>query len=129
MGKPRKATEIILIAALINLVVNLIVIPKYGINGAAAATSLSYILVFILSTKQLTKLIDFEIPLLNWGKTFFSGLIFVFTLTLIKNNTVFNPWAEMLISISLACLVYLISIYLLKVVDIKELKRYVLLIR
>ena len=58
-------------------------------------------------------------------KTFLSGLAFVLIIYIIKGSLVLNVWAEMIISISLASIVYIFLIYVLKVVDIKEIKKLV----
>lgn len=42
-GFPHVALKIFIIAGLCNIILNYILIPKYGINGAAIASSLSYI--------------------------------------------------------------------------------------
>jgi O-antigen/teichoic acid export membrane protein len=49
-GKPAWVTGIIIGAAIINTIINIILIPHYGITGAAVATTISYIFVFIVST-------------------------------------------------------------------------------
>ena len=47
-GKPMVNTYIAIIAMLLNIVLNIILIPRYGINGAAWASTISYVLLFAL---------------------------------------------------------------------------------
>lgn len=48
-GMPKKATKVIIVAALLNIILNAILIPLYGMTGAAAATSISYFIGFIFA--------------------------------------------------------------------------------
>ncbi len=63
-----------LIGALVNFELNLLLIPKFGINGAAFATFVSYFLVFVIRLIDTRKLIRFR---------FLPGKIFINTLILI----------------------------------------------
>ncbi len=51
-GKPQTVTKIVLFLAVVNIIVNLLLIPKYGMVGAAIATSLSYFLGFLLIIRK-----------------------------------------------------------------------------
>jgi len=48
-GRPGTGTLILLTGLAINLVCNLILIPRYGINGAAASSSISYVLTAVVT--------------------------------------------------------------------------------
>jgi O-antigen/teichoic acid export membrane protein len=129
IGKPKIVTKIILFSALINFVANMSLIPFFGIIGAAIATSLSYLTTLLISTYMITKFIQTKLPIVIWLKITFVGLIFVLFIGLLKKVLVMNPWAELIISTMLAGIVYLIFIYVLKIIDIKEIKRYLLLMK
>ena len=47
----------------LNLVLNALLIPAFGVNGATAATFLSYLLVFVLRVLSSRKYIPFDIGL------------------------------------------------------------------
>lgn len=55
LGKSKKVLFDILVTALINLVLNIMLIPKYGIYGAAASTSFSFIILSVIVTLQAYK--------------------------------------------------------------------------
>jgi O-antigen/teichoic acid export membrane protein len=120
MGKPKDVTKVIVIAALFNILINLILIPLIGMTGAAIATSISYILAFVLITKKLSKRIGFHVPWLELIKTLASGGIFIFTIFLLKTIPIANIWIKLLIILPLALAVYLITILLLKITNKKE---------
>ncbi len=54
-GKSKKMLSNILLMALVNVVLNIILIPKYGINGAAVSTSFSFIVLSVLVIIQAYK--------------------------------------------------------------------------
>lgn len=67
-GKQVLAQNIILITALINLVLNAILIPKFGINGAAIATASSTIIWNMLAVLFIYKSYRFISVTLPWQK-------------------------------------------------------------
>ena len=122
IGKPKTVTYIILGSAILNIILNIIAIPRYGIQGAAASTSLSYLLALITSTIMATKYIKTKLPVKPWLKLTFLAIVF-FTITLTTKLILnINPWFEIIIAVSLGSIIYLILAYLLKSISIKEIK-------
>jgi len=124
MGKPKTITKIILFAALINVVANIFLIPSFGINGAAVATTLSYLIILILSTFKISQFVKIKFPWIIYLKIIVAGVFFLGTLNLVIRYLVINPWIEMALAIVLGTIIYLIATFFLKVVDIPEIKRY-----
>jgi O-antigen/teichoic acid export membrane protein len=129
IGKPKAVTKIILFAAAINLIANLILIPFFGIEGAAFATTLSYFVALVLSTKKVTEYLEVDFPKAIWVKIVFSGIIFAVIISYLKDVLVMNPWIELIISASAAFLIYLIIIFLLDIINIDEIIKYIKLAR
>ncbi len=122
VNKPRLNTKIILIGAGLNIVLNFLLIPSFGIIGAATATSTSYVLILILTTYKLKHIVKSEFPWINWVKCLFSGLVFVFIIWFLKKVLVMNVWVESFICIAISSLVYGILMYLFRIVTISEIK-------
>jgi len=122
LGKPKSVTKIILFAALINLIANLLLIPKFNIAGAALATSLSYFIALVLSTYKLTNFAKIKFPIGIWIKLFFSSILFVTIVYIVKQIISFNPWIELIISAFLGGVIYLLAIYFFGIIKIKEIK-------
>ena len=79
-GNEKKILVDTSVIALINLVLNFIFIPTYGLKFAAFSTSFSFILLFILRTIYFSK---------NYLKSINCSVIFyLFTLTLISLLTI-----------------------------------------
>ena len=125
IGYPKTVTKIILAAAATNAIINIILIPKYGIEGAALATTLSYALALVLSTYKVSQYIKTPMPIKIWIKTAVASFIFVGTTYSIKNILPpMNPYAEIAIAAAGALSVYIISIFALKLININEIKTY-----
>ena len=54
----KPVAKITLMAAGLNIILNILFIPKFGINGAAIATTISYFLIFFLSEIKIRRLIN-----------------------------------------------------------------------
>lgn len=67
-GKEKTAKNIILISAIINVLLNLILIPKYGILGAAIATTTSTIIWNLLAVYFIKRYFNFISITLPWQK-------------------------------------------------------------
>ena len=122
LGKPAIVTKIIFLSAGINLVMNLILIPIYGMIGAAVATSVSYILAFFLSTFKLTKFIEIKVPWKNWGKAVFASIIFIIIVAVLKKVIMMHWIPELIIVSVIAGVIYLVLIFWLKTITVSELK-------
>ncbi len=124
MGKPKEVTKIVLASALLNLVLNLILIPAYGINGAAIATTASYMLALILSTRKVTTYMEIKFPVKEWLKTAVAATIFIGTVITITSLLELNQWLEMGLAVGAAGIIYILIIYQLRLVNISEIKHY-----
>lgn len=121
IGKPHLSAKILYIGALFNLIFNLLLIPKFGTIGAAFASTLCYILIQILQTRYLGKFLDYKFPLKNFFLCLFSSSISIVPLLIIK-SMILNEYVLILFSGVLYFLTYFLSIYVLKVDDLKEIK-------
>ncbi len=122
IGMPKKVTKIVLWAALLNILVNLILIPIFGIVGAAFATTMSYMLVCFLSILEIRKVFDFNPPWSSWIKTLFSGILFVLSIEVMSNLFNFNLWLELIVVLFASILVYLFALFITRVITYSEIK-------
>ena len=129
IGHPKTVAKITIISALVNVILNIILIPLFGINGAAISTTISYTLVLILSTLKIKYYVGVSPPVISWVKQTIAAMIFVLVVFSAKSFFNISPWWELIIVAIVSCFVYLITIYILKIVDIKEIKYYWNLLR
>ncbi len=122
IGKPKIVAKIFILAAGLNLILNFALIPKFGMLGAATATSISYILAFLLSNEEMAKEIVVSI---RWRalsvilvfSMLFAGIVFV-----LKQALHINPWFELGLTVLIAGSVYLGLIFGFKIIDINEVR-------
>ncbi|HLC96368.1 MAG TPA: flippase [Candidatus Nanoarchaeia archaeon] len=133
IGRPRDVTKIIFTAALVNTIVNFLLIPlDYtlfglqigGINGAAIATSLSYLVALIYSMKLIRRHINVHFPFKDWGKLLIAAAAFIAVLAFVKEVISIATWMEIVVSAGIAGIVYLLVVFLLHIIDISEIKYY-----
>ena len=124
VNKPNSVAKIIIFAALVNVIANLILIPPFGIAGAAIATSLSYLFMLIFSTLKVIKNIPLRFPKMIWLKISLAGVSFVILADYLKELLRLNFWFELIIIVVFSTAIYLLISYLLGVINIEEVKKY-----
>jgi len=122
IGKPEVQSKIIYISALFNLAGNLIMIPLFGIAGAAISTSLSYLIMMLIGLIQIRKFIKIEFPIKIWIKILAAGLMFIFVISLLKRILLLNVWLEAFLVLAVSGMVYAALLFILKVIGIGEIK-------
>jgi len=100
----------------------LILIPIYGLVGAAISTLGGYSLMSILSFGALSnKFNDFKLDFKGIMMPSIAGLIFLISLSFMKSNISFqNIWIETIAVVGVSGVIYIVSLFALKVVSIKQ---------
>ena len=104
-------TKTYLIAAIFNIIFNLILIPKYSYNGAALTTVLSDLIIVLIQTHIISKISH------KVNKKLYIEIIKIIAGSLIMGITLYllhlNMWAGLLVGI----IIYFTIMYLLKFFD------------
>lgn len=111
ISKERIVTKIYIVAAVFNIIVNLIFIPSFGYNGAAMATVLSEILITFLTLYYILKT-DFKPDftlLKDLLKIILCGLILIVMLYVIN--------VSLWLAIPIILIVYLILLFVTRTID------------
>jgi len=104
--------------ALFNIILNLILIPKYSYIGASAATVATELLGFVLLFVYISK-VFFKISLTeNMFKTIFSSILILIIVYIIKINM---NW---IVAAVLGLIIYILLIYVLKIVKKDDLELF-----
>lgn len=122
VGRPQINTKINLVATAINILLNLILIYYLGMIGAAIATTISFIFVYLANTIGLSKIIDSPPPWKNWIKISFSGMIMILSILMIKNIFMDNIYINILFSSTAGLIIYTLSLFFFNTIDIIEIK-------
>lgn len=94
IGKPFIIAKIVAVIAGLNLVGNLLLIPAYGIEGAAIATLFSYLLGLVLVFYYTQKFVKFTVPSMSLFKTITGGVLTLLLILGLKSALVLPPWPE-----------------------------------
>jgi O-antigen/teichoic acid export membrane protein len=121
-GHLKEDTKIVVIAAVFNIITNLLLIPRWGIVGAALTTSLSYMITMILVSFKLKKIANIPFNGYNWLKIFIASITFAAVANFIKNILNINIYIEAIICLIFGGLIYLSICYFFKLIDVKEIK-------
>ncbi|MBT7903306.1 flippase [Candidatus Woesearchaeota archaeon] len=125
IGKPKIIAKIVLGVALLNIILNIILIPLIGVVGAAISTSISQIIMLILSILALKQLINIKLPIISWIKTGLCGIIFLSVITLLRKKIVLTFWKELIIILLITIPIYVITLFLLKIITLKEINEII----
>lgn len=94
IGRPVIITKVVTLMACFNLVGNLVLIPRYGIEGAAVTTFVSYLIGLALMFYCARKFIRFTIPSSPLFKTIVGGVLTLLLIFGLKSILVLSPWPE-----------------------------------
>ncbi len=127
IGKPKYVAAIVFISAALNVFLNFLLIPAWGILGAAFSTSFSYLTIFLLSSLIISKTFAFK-----WKKqaflTLLAGLVLL-ALLFFSNFMATSLLIKLVVILPLGVVFYFLLLHLLKVFTFIELKKYWKLLR
>ena len=106
IGQPKKTTTSIIIVSLYNLSANLLVVPIFGIIGAAISTASSYLIGFIILYKYLGKHLNIIIPIRQILIILSGSVISITIIYFMKHIIVLNALSEAVICISVSLAFY-----------------------
>ena len=113
-GKEKKFTIILTSAAVLNFVINLLLIPKYSYFGATYATLLAEFLVTVSMYFEVRKLVG-DIPeVFRPWKMIIPSVVFYLVIKVVIKSFITTEIGIILISIPVAGIIYAIGLILLK---------------
>ncbi|MFH1511079.1 MAG: flippase [Candidatus Woesearchaeota archaeon] len=115
-------TQNVLFAAIINVILNFLLIPEYGIDGAAIATAISYFTLLMISTHRLNILLRIKPQWFDWSKVGLAGVMFTVVISLTKYLLNLHWFIEMTICGILGMLSYTAVLRLMQLISIQEIR-------
>ena len=113
-GNQRKVIKIILMASLLNVVLNFVLIQKMGYVGAALATMIALMASATLFYSKAKQVMNVRISWLTTLRIIISGMAGASMMTAVKSNFI--------IALAAGGLVYLATLIMLKTFSVEELK-------
>ena len=124
IGKPGVVSRITLAGAGVNLVLNILLIPVYGMEGAAATTTLTFILMFFLAMRKLRESIDIRLPWRDFASIAIAGIL-VSAFILMITALPFDILTKLMISLLFGSVLYVLVLLVLKTLSIEEVRKTV----
>jgi len=122
IGKPQIIMNIIVAAAIVNIVLNFILIPLFGINGAAIATMVSYVMMFAFTTIRAARFTEMQLPFYEWGKLLVPTIVF-FAVQYLSIFFFSAHWTTAFVTSVVAGLAYLSIALALRLFSVGEIKK------
>ena len=129
IGKPGEVSKIMLTGAVLNLILNLTLIPAYGMEGASVATLIASVVMFSIGIKKLRSVILFNPPGRDLIFIILSGILVVILAYLIKSIDAIDIWSKLIIIVITGSIIYLSILILSKTLDTTEIKNILKRIR
>ena len=119
IGNPRIPMYILLGGTAITLILNWIMVPLFGIEGGALATSIACFIMMIPMLLLTFKLTKVKVPYVTFGKITIASLIMSLAILFIPQNSY-----GLIISIIFCPIIYLLSLSLLKTFDENDISSF-----
>jgi O-antigen/teichoic acid export membrane protein len=119
---PKKNILIYLYGAVANLILNILLVPKYGIIGAAIATSISYFIIFCLSQYYLSRVLSWRPSIGKYALSILLGVVFIALVSYLKTLFIMPVLLQIILTIGIAGAVYICMLFLFRIVTIDEIK-------
>lgn len=113
LGKDIQVTWSVSLGALVSLILNIILIPRFAHIGAAISTLISEIVVFFIMFLVVKKFYPINLHIISILKYFFAATLMLLSVALIQ-YTIDLLWLRLTIALSLGAVVYLGLLILLK---------------
>ena len=122
IGQVKKKSVILYVGLILNIILNFLLIPNYSLTGAAIATTISFFLMFVLSTFFIFRVIKISFPYKNWIKIIINSILFVILIQVLKTVINLNLYLESLIVVSISILIYLLIGFKWKIINYKNIR-------
>lgn len=132
LGKPLKNTQIITITGIINLLLNVIMIPLWSYNGAALAIIVNRLIAFVATNLAINRIIGYKFDFLVVSKIFLAGAIMYGSLILMGEHfydlSIWLKIIEYVVASILGVVIYLGLTLTLRIADLEEIGKIVKII-
>lgn len=127
LGKLKSRNIIMYISSFLIIILNYIFMKIFGLKGIAIATSLIYLFMFISSFILIHNYkIKVRFNILFYLKIIFSNLIFLLSIYILKRNLFLNIYIKIFLVVSISFAIYIVLIFLLKIIEFDKLKKLLL---
>jgi len=121
-NKPSLVIKIMGAVVVFNMVLLFILVPRYGLFGAAISTSTSFVIASILSSYHLQKHISFKLPFFTWAVLIPTSILLIFVVNWLRNNLTMSLWPKLFIIVGICGIIYFLVLHIFKIFRISQIK-------
>lgn len=122
VGHAKKVAKIVLFGAAVNLLLNLLLIPLYGMEGAGVANLAGYAFTLFLAEAALRRHLKTVSPLRIWAVQGAGGIVFLLLTLLMQYALHFPWWVELSLGLLMATIGYALFLLAFRQIDVPELR-------
>jgi stage V sporulation protein B len=122
LGKPLRVAQTMGVIAVLNIILLFILVPKYGLVGAAISTTISFVLASILSSYQLKKQVSFKYPIFEWIILLFTSIGLIFLTNWLRAIITLSMWPKLILILAVFGILYLSILFIFRILKIEEIK-------
>lgn len=123
LKESKKTMKMFLIAAIINVILNLILIPKYSIEGAATASMISFLIMLTVSIFFIRKKIRMISPWRTWTITVIIASIIPIMSKIFIRYIPMNVYIATITGLIIGGIIYLGILYKVNIIDPDEITK------
>ncbi len=105
-GREKRALIACTVSALVNVILDFIFIPHFGINAAASTTAISQLIIFLICSRNIEKEICFG-NIITLLKGPILGCLAEIMIIILCKTLISMEWVRLLVSVALSFIVYL----------------------
>ncbi|MFA5797279.1 MAG: flippase [Candidatus Woesearchaeota archaeon] len=120
IGKPHKIARIMIGIAVLNLLLNIMLVPRYGIIGAAYATLASFIVGTIISIIYARKEIAFSFPYYAWGMLTLISIGMIFFINWLRGIILLTIIPKLIVIAAITAIVYAALLLVLRIIKFQD---------
>ncbi|MDY7035453.1 MAG: flippase [Thermodesulfobacteriota bacterium] len=126
IGHPLKVTKMTALSSTFNLGGNILLIPFWGMDGAAISSLFSYAVMFTASCGYMKSLLGQSFDLGLLVRIFLSSTVMILLLLGVKIFITGNIWKILLVFFPIASILYLLASLVLGIVKKEEIRRIIM---
>lgn len=124
MSYSREPMKVMILITVVSAILNVLLIPLFGLTGAALAIVIGYLLAMVLSIIVVRRHVQIQIPVWAWSKNMLAGLVFLAVIYIAQNLPMANQYVKAALGLAIAGAIYAALVVILKVTSWKEVTQY-----
>ena len=102
------------VAALLNIGLNFLLVPRYGYMAAAMTTLIAYSFYLLLIITVSRRFLTWEFPFKFLGKAAGASAVMGIAVYLLASDLISPPWVNLLVTIGVGVIIYFVVLFLLR---------------